>query len=393
MSDPEAAQSAPKRWSAFVCPDCRFVLRVPRHHDGVGIVCPSCRRMLRIPEEGEVGAPLMAPIKNLVDFSKAVPDLRRRQKRRKKKRVKDSVLPDWESGVGKKQEEWFDWMEIFKTTAVWGISFAVISGCVFLFLKTRESAPGQAEIEEDLYEGKAVIETPVSLTAGFDEKDLMPTGLLKRSEAELLALAEDLARKFLEAERIDEILPLVSDPEDVAVKIRRLYPDGKIESLGFSGISQLDSVVYREDYAAITFLTAGQERKPMVFSEGEDGLKIDWESWVGWADLPWDEIVESKPIKPVMVRVLSKPVPYYNFDFADDSEWVSYRLLSPDDEHMLYGYAKRGSKIDEQLRPTDPKGTIAVTLKVRFPEGAVWASQVIIDEFLADGWVFREESE
>src|SRR6478752_8262245 len=59
---PETMESA-RRWSGYVCPDCRFVFRVPRDHDGNGIVCPSCRRMLRIPTAGDTPPPLMVPLR------------------------------------------------------------------------------------------------------------------------------------------------------------------------------------------------------------------------------------------------------------------------------------------------------------------------------------------
>ena len=65
VSERESANEKSRRWGAFVCPDCRFVFRVPGDHDGVGIVCPSCRRMLRIPVDGDAVAPLMAPIKKI----------------------------------------------------------------------------------------------------------------------------------------------------------------------------------------------------------------------------------------------------------------------------------------------------------------------------------------
>lgn len=381
----ETNQAAPRRWSAFVCPDCRFVLRVPRDHDGRGIICPSCQRMLRIPEEGEVGAPLMAPI-HKVGFS-TEPEPKKKQRRSKRKRVKDSVIPAWEKNTNKEMGVGIDWLGMFKTTVLWGSCFAVIVGCVFLFLKATEPAPEPIVAEVDPEAGNVIIETPVSLTAGLDEEDLVPKGLLKRSETELLDLVEPLGRKFLEATTVAEILSLVGNPDEVALKIRRFHPDGKVAPLGFSGLSPYHQVVYKDDHAAVTFQTADLQTKPVVFTETDEGLKIDWECWVGWSELPWDEIISEKPTRPLLVRVYSTPVPYYNFEFSDESEWVSYRLVSPDDEQMIYGYAKRGSLIDERLRPENPKETRAVTLRISFPEGAISNSQVEIDQFLADGWV------
>src|SRR5688572_10229779 len=49
-----------RRWSGYVCPDCRFVFRVPQGHDGKGVVCPCCRRLLRIPGVDDTPPALMA---------------------------------------------------------------------------------------------------------------------------------------------------------------------------------------------------------------------------------------------------------------------------------------------------------------------------------------------
>jgi uncharacterized protein YbaR (Trm112 family) len=65
VSESETSKEKARRWGAHVCPDCRFVFRIPLDHDGLGIVCPSCRRMLKIPKEGDAVAPLMAPIKKI----------------------------------------------------------------------------------------------------------------------------------------------------------------------------------------------------------------------------------------------------------------------------------------------------------------------------------------
>jgi hypothetical protein len=65
VPETQSANEKARRWGAYVCPDCRFIFRIPMDHDGIGTVCPSCRRMLRIPKEGDSVAPLMAPIKKI----------------------------------------------------------------------------------------------------------------------------------------------------------------------------------------------------------------------------------------------------------------------------------------------------------------------------------------
>ncbi len=59
MSD-AASNPSKRRWSAYVCPDCRLVFRIPTDHDGRGVVCPCCARMLRIPSaDGPLSPPVL----------------------------------------------------------------------------------------------------------------------------------------------------------------------------------------------------------------------------------------------------------------------------------------------------------------------------------------------
>ena len=53
-----SAKPVKRRWSAYVCPDCRLVFRIPMNHEGRGTVCPCCSRLLRIPKEGDPVPPL-----------------------------------------------------------------------------------------------------------------------------------------------------------------------------------------------------------------------------------------------------------------------------------------------------------------------------------------------
>lgn len=124
-----------------------------------------------------------------------------------------------------------------------------------------------------------------------------------------------------------------------------------------------------------------------------DGLKIDWESCVGWPEVPWDKLLETKPRKPTLVRAMVKWVDDYNFGFSDENAWRSYRLLSPDGETMLYGYVERNSLLDQRLRPGEAAATVAVTLKIRFRENEQAANQAVIEEIVSDGWVVVPDGE
>lgn len=159
-SDTETGKA--RRWSGFVCPDCRFVFRVPRDHDGEGIVCPSCRRMLRIPKEGEETAPLMAPLQK-VGFAEDDHEPRgekRTRSKRKRKKMKPEV-PDWDPASGKWKMNSTGRKRTLQNIATWIGALAALVASVYLFKKAGESE--RSGPPKAAQEAQVEIESPVSV--------------------------------------------------------------------------------------------------------------------------------------------------------------------------------------------------------------------------------------
>ncbi|MDE0836179.1 MAG: hypothetical protein OSA84_07495 [Akkermansiaceae bacterium] len=396
MPDTEVETGKKRRWSGFVCPDCRFVFRVPRDHDGEGIICPSCRRMLRIPGEGEESAPLMAPLQK-VDFAEEEPDPRGEKRVRaiRKKQKKEAEVIDWDASPGRWRETRKKGKRVIRPLLGWIISIGAVIGMVFLIVKARDADKAAAgdNIEEMQDQFDQLVNTPLILP---DEELVDPVDLpkiMERSEADFIGLAQPLAEKFFAAKKIEDILPIVYDPKGVWKKIRAYYPGGVISPLEISKFNSTGRVSYKDNFAAVSIMTADFEQKQLAFIEDDEGLKVDWESWTGWSEMPWAEIIKKKPGEPVLVRATLKWVDYYNFAFSDESKWRSYRLTSPDGENMLYGYAARNSLLDQRIRPGEPKSNVAVIVKIHYPEDAQSDKQVVISEYVADGWVIAGEGE
>lgn len=160
-----------RRWSGFVCPDCRFVFRVPRDHDGEGIICPSCRRMLRIPKEGDESAPLMAPLQK-VDFAEEDPESRgEKRTRTKRKRIKKKAeVPVWDPSSGKWRARKFGGERTLKIAAVWAGLFAALVAAVYLFLKAGEG--DKTHPVDATQERRDQSDNPVSVPLMLPDEDL-----------------------------------------------------------------------------------------------------------------------------------------------------------------------------------------------------------------------------
>ena len=143
----------------------------------------------------------------------------------------------------------------------------------------------------------------------------------------------------------------------------------------------------RDKLTSLMVTTRDQLEMPLAFIETPQGLKIDWESWVGWSDMPWEKFLSTTPSSSQTFRVTLSEVNYYNFMFSDESKWRSYRLISPDEEHSLYGYVEKGSVLDQKICPSEDAKVVKLMLSLKFPVGADSSGQVEIENLVAEGWV------
>lgn len=344
--------------------------------------------MLRIPHEGEGTAPLVIPQQPIDSTQNEKKDPRgdRRSRRKRKKKAKEAETPDWEASAGTWRSKKNKNARALRTVAIWTTVITTIFGTAFFLFKEKNAK----DFVETKAEQKEITDTPLLLPDEELDVSIELPKIMQRSQSEFLSLAKPNAEKFLAATSVDQILPLVRDSEKMRAKIYAYYPDGKIEATAISKFNVSGQVSYKDSFAAVSILTTDFEGVQLAFFDGKDGLKIDWESWVGWSEMPWEQIIESKPQRPILIRAKLRTVDYYNFDFADDSKWRAYQLSSPDGAHTLYGYIERNSLLDERLRPSEKSTSAAVTLKIRFPEGKENRDQVVIHDMVSDGWVLPE---
>lgn len=365
-----------RRWSGYICPDCRFVFRVPKDHDGRGLVCPSCRRLLKLPVPGEELPPLVIPqaepAEPLIQSAQSVSSLPQREVRRRRRRhskTKESDAPDWEQGQGRRSAS----SEKILMGAMIGGAALLVAVALFVFLRSKRVEHPPAAILP-----KPPVDTPAIARPVSDETP--DVGAFLRE-------AEPLARSFLQARTVAELLAVVRHPTITGPRIQERHPDGQIKPPGIESFAEGGAVVLNQSTAVVKVRTATFEEREVSFYRSAEGWKIDWESWVGWSDMPWDEFKDRQPKTPTRFRVRLKPIIYYNFGFSDDQKWRSYLVESPDGNHRLFAYVERGSRVDNKINLADSPGGGDYVLDLRFPADAAGGNQVLIEERVADGWV------
>jgi hypothetical protein len=248
-----------------------------------------------------------------------------------------------------------------------------------------------AILHEDKTKPATASQPPTPSAPAVPPPDKDPATSTEHSEAAFLTKAEALAKPFMEATSIEELLPLVRNPDLAEGRMKKFYPDGKVTALGMSSFNTTTRVSRMGSIVGVMVRTRDFAGKPLYFSESPSGIKIDWESWVGWSEVSWNDFVVIKPRTPKLFRVTLSAVQYYNFFFTDEKKWQSYRIESPDRKHSIYGYVERNSPLDVKLRPPVGMKQTSLTLALRFPEDASSSNQVIIDGFVAEGWVLETE--
>lgn len=366
-----------RRWSGYVCPDCRFVFRVSRDHDGQGIVCPSCRRMLRIPTATDIPPPLLGPSGHLAALEPAGEGRSHRSnKRRRGKKAKGAESHSWEKLPKSARSERSEKRQM-RLMLIGGASlFALIVGGVIVSMNGGNKAAGGG------------VSTPVS--AAKNPEAVAVQAVVPRGEASILAEAEPLTRKFMAATTVEELLPLVRNPGVAEGRMRAFYPGGKVEAVGLSQFNAGGALAIVGKIISLVVTTRDHEQKSLALIDTPEGLKIDWESWVGWSEISWEKFLSSRPVTGHVFRVTLSPVEYYNFGFTDDSKWQSYRLESADKEHSIYGYVEKGSVLDHRIHPNSEAKNTALMLSLKFPAGAASDSQVEIERYAGEGWVEEE---
>lgn len=340
--------------------------------------------MLKIPTAGDRPPPLVVPLRTPPREEVTVEAVSMTDGRRRKRKSRRGEDHSWDrsSGAGRHSHR-RERTQMFWWLAGGSALFVSIIGAVLLAMN-GSSKPSASAPE--------TVRPLASPAHSQDTSALKPAGNPQElGDNELVLQAEPLARKFLEAKSVNELLPLVRNPLVAESRMKTAYPDGTVIPVGLSQFNPDGEIGRVRDHFSTKVIDKEYRTKDMCFFQTPDGLKIDWESWVAWSDVPWARFLAEKPEKPETFRVVLSPVDYYNADFRDEEKWRSYRLSPPDNDKPVYGYVPRDSELDGRLRlPTDVESA-NLTLRLRFPADSRSGNQVLIDGQVSDSWVLETE--
>jgi hypothetical protein len=195
-------------------------------------------------------------------------------------------------------------------------------------------------------------------------------------------------RKFMAAESVEEMLAMVRGGAKTEAKIRLYYEKHLYQPLALRALGEDGSISTSRGMVSINVTLDDFTVRQIALENVDDRYLVDWESWAGYSEMEWEVFLKMNPRRGKEFRVVVSPVDYYNFDFADDGHWKSFRITAPNEDGVVYGYLPRSSPLMEKLKPLDPsRQSAAYVLKLRYPLETKTANQVLIEDVICSGWV------
>ncbi|MCB1211596.1 MAG: hypothetical protein KDK97_19890 [Verrucomicrobiales bacterium] len=204
-------------------------------------------------------------------------------------------------------------------------SGATSSGLVNLGGPTLESTARSAPLEVGY--GEVLPQT----TANAQSLNLIePLPLDDTSAA--LRQAENLMETYWRTENWRDRVAMVHNPDKVQTLMEDFYETqggkdpvrGSLTGRGHFRINGKEVLVFNYSGNRPTGLEFAMRKQ----SDGR--YLLDWESYVGYSEIAWPQLIEKRPTAPTVIRAFVKIDDYYNFEFADSRRYLSIRLNSPE---------------------------------------------------------------
>ncbi|MBK1791608.1 hypothetical protein [Persicirhabdus sediminis] len=380
-------------WGSFVCPSCRLVFRIPRDHDGYGVVCPGCKEMLAIPDDVKIHKML----EGFKTSSDDQPEIKAKlqpaaeattHQAAMHKHMASSSSPDWERDVDPDEVPKRSNHLVLSLLYLGGVTgFVMICWALFSVVTTveleevversDEEVPLWQQMNEELEVQKPAVKETGIVAIAQDEN--------WRSDV-VGAKVGEVARHIFEAESVEEWEPYLYDAENVMPKVRAYYAENPWKPVKLSEQFGSGALTVIPPLVKVSGELADYSIIHLLFERVGDKFLFDWEYWVGWSEMPWQEFKDEKPSEPKVFRAVCYYDNYYAYGFRDDKKWQVYRLESIDSEHVLYGYIDQTTNMGLIGAVAPHSDGSRITIKVHYPEDARARNQVLIDELVMPDW-------
>lgn len=164
--------------------------------------------------------------------------------------------------------------------------------------------------------------------------------------------AKEVLTSFFAATTVEEMAKYVRHPEKTLPRMKEHFKDQQVKPLRFD--FRLNLNWSERDTREGTHVLAevevdGFNKSVELVASKEADLKLDWESLVGWCEMPWQKFLESGSPKAMEFRVQLSLPDYYNWDFSDSKKLLCFSARDADNTATVYCYCEADSETGRAL--------------------------------------------
>ncbi len=251
----------------------------------------------------------------------------------------------------------------------------LFSKCSFKDNKSRESGVNKNTLNVNSYKINP-------LPRGLDE-DLFQTDYRAR----------DTIKKFFSVSDRFELNGIIRFSSRILNHVedhysRNAFSIPKLESI--ESVEKLDGNLSGFFIAKITVDDVFRART-VLLEDTDRGFLLDWEEFVRYGQMNWDDFVKSDGSDPFYFRVRATLDSNPEFAFPERSKWICVRISDWKSEEDLYGYVRKDSDIGVNINNLlDDEWEKECILKICFPkERKGGINQVKIVELINNNWIIK----
>lgn len=422
-------------WLVFMCRACDSVIKIAPAMAGKQVVCSHCRTRVRVPkdapvvveeaqrsqipvvraneettllrgrEDWEVGQREVGGELAFKDrlHSTDDPGVQRdpnRRRRKVTKRTPKHEAPDYFDSVTarplrRRGQRRGDALEKRFTKGLVATVVVLLGVAVWLGIeKWKQPRPESAARPPEAMQQETKLDPGADGKPKVEMRPILDYG-------PVLAIA---VRRFCAAPSVEEVLPMLRDRARVEKKVRAFYseknPWRPIEIN--NKFEPSEPVLADGEFVVVTLKLPHGDMQNLVVERSGESFLVDWESYTGHGDMTWEELREKRPVEPVLMRAVVDRGPgteYWNDAFTNHTTHRCFLLHDLKSQHFLSGYTELNSSADlklmRYLSESPPvEGNVSRCLaivRVSYPAGNQIGQQVLIQEVLENGWVFRDD--
>lgn len=201
-------------------------------------------------------------------------------------------------------------------------------------------------------------------------------------------------RAFVAAGSIDQILPLVRQPERVGPLMKDWYARHPLTHGRFASLNTFRPLTLgdRASFWQVGCLLADDSKRELIVEELPDGrMAVDWETSVVYQPREWNDYTRDRPAGSFEFRVMLQPDVYYSHEFSDSTRWSCFRLATVGGENPLYGYCQKNSETERDLQTLISRNRgkpVALILRISTPVDLKSPRGVVIEKVMSEHWVY-----